>query len=150
MEVKKMVGGFLLQDRDLTAEGSDEFRVVSKAQPTDDQVGELEFALRIAKHVKSNAIVLTKDRTVVGVGAGQMSRVDSVKIAADKAGERSQGSVLASDAFFPFPDGVEAAIAAGVTALVEPGGSRRDDEVVKACDERGAVMIFSDARHFRH
>lgn len=100
--------------------------------------------------MKSNAIVLTCDRTVVGVGAGQMSRVDSVRIAAHKAGDRASGSVLASDAFFPFPDGVEAAIDAGVSAIVQPGGSVRDAEVVKAADAKGVPMLFSGARHFRH
>ena len=100
--------------------------------------------------MKSNAIVLTNDRTVVGVGAGQMSRVDSVRIAAHKAGDRASGSVLASDAFFPFPDGVEAAIDAGVSAIVQPGGSVRDGEVVAAADAKGVPMLFSGARHFRH
>jgi len=149
-EVKKLVGGFLVQDRDLRAEEASEFKVMTKNAPSDDQMDELVFANKIAKHVKSNAIVFTKNRTVVGVGAGQMSRVDSVRIAASKAGERAQGAVLASDAFFPFPDGAEAAIEAGIVALVEPGGSVRDDEVIAACDERGAAMVFSGHRHFRH
>ena len=116
----------------------------------DEQLAELAFANKISKHVKSNAIVLTHDRTVVGVGAGQMSRVDSVRIAAHKAGDRASGSVLASDAFFPFPDGVEAAIDAGVSAIVQPGGSVRDGEVVAAADAKGVPMLFSGARHFRH
>jgi phosphoribosylaminoimidazolecarboxamide formyltransferase / IMP cyclohydrolase len=103
-----------------------------------------------AKHVKSNAIVLTKDRAVVGVGAGQMSRVDSVRIAVEKSGDRHTGSVLASDAFFPFRDGPDAAIAAGITAIVQPGGSVRDDEVVAAADEAGIVMVMTGRRHFRH
>jgi phosphoribosylaminoimidazolecarboxamide formyltransferase/IMP cyclohydrolase len=150
VEVKKLVGGFLLQDRDLELADASTLETVTKTAPTSDQLGELVFANKIAKHVKSNAIVLTKDRTIVGVGAGQMSRVDSVEIAAKKAGDRAQGAALASDAFFPFPDGVEAAIAAGVTCLVEPGGSRRDDEVVAACDEKGVPMVFSGKRHFRH
>ena len=150
VEVKKLVGGFLLQGRDLTCEGEEAFRVVSKAAPTEEQMAGLAFANKIAKHVKSNAIVLTVGQTVVGVGAGQMSRVDSVRMAVSKAGERAVGAVLASDAFFPFPDGVETAIEAGVTALVEPGGSVRDGEVIAACDEKGAAMVFCDARHFRH
>lgn len=150
VEVRKIVGGFLLQGRDLTAEGVESFKTVSKAAPSDDQLAELAFANKIAKHVKSNAIVLTQGRTVVGVGAGQMSRVDSVRLAAHKAGDRAAGSVLASDAFFPFPDGVEAAIEAGVVALVEPGGSVRDDAVIEACDAKGVPMVFSGARHFRH
>lgn len=147
-EVKQMAGGFLVQDRDLSTET--EFESVSKAAPTPEQLAELAFANRISKHVKSNAIVLTQGRTVTGVGAGQMSRVDSVRIAAHKAGDRAAGSVLASDAFFPFPDGVEAAIDAGVVAIVQPGGSVRDDEVVAAADKAGVPMLFSGARHFRH
>lgn len=149
-ELKKLVGGFLLQERDMTAEGTEEFRCVTKAAPSDEQVATLVFANKIAKHVKSNAIVLAGGTTVYGVGAGQMSRVDSVRIACHKAGERARGSVLASDAFFPFPDGVEAAIEAGVCAIVEPGGSVRDDEVIAACDTNDVPMVFSDARHFRH
>ena len=150
VEVKKLIGGFLLQDRDLAAEGGETFRAVTKTAPTDAQVTELTFANKIAKHVKSNAIVLSGGTTVFGVGAGQMSRVDSVRLACAKAGERTQGAVLASDAFFPFPDGVEVAIEHGVAALVEPGGSVRDDEVVAACDAKGVPMVFSGARHFRH
>jgi len=150
VEVKKVVGGFLLQERDLTAEGQDEFRVVTEVAPTTEQAAALAFANRIAKHVKSNAIVLTGPRTVYGVGAGQMSRVDSVRLAVSKAGDRSAGSVLASDAFFPFPDGVEVAMDAGVVALVEPGGSVRDDQIIAACDAARIPMVFSDARHFRH
>lgn len=150
VEVKKMVGGFLLQNRDLDAATPEEMKTVSKAAPTAAQLDELVFANKIAKHVKSNAIVLTKERVVVGVGAGQMSRVDSVDIAAKKAGDRAVGSTLASDAFFPFPDGVEAAIEAGVTCMVEPGGSRRDDEVIAACDQKNIPMVFTGKRHFWH
>ena len=150
VEVRKIVGGFLLQGRDLAVEAEVSFTTVSKAEATAAQMAELAFANRIAKHVKSNAIVLTKDRTVVGVGAGQMSRVDSVRLAAHKAGDRVTGSVLASDAFFPFPDGVEVAIDAGVEALVEPGGSVRDEAVIAACDAAQVPMIFTGARHFRH
>lgn len=150
VEVKKLVGGFLLQERDLTAEAQPDFKNVAKATPTGAQLVELAFANKIAKHVKSNAIVLSGGTTVYGVGAGQMSRVDSVRLAVSKAGDRAKGSVLASDAFFPFPDGVETAIEAGVVAMVEPGGSRRDDEVIAACDKAGVPMVFSGARHFRH
>ena len=146
--MKKLAGGFLVQDRDLTIET--EFESAGEASASADQLSELAFANKISKHVKSNAIVLTSGRTVVGVGAGQMSRVDSVRIAAHKAGDRASGSVLASDAFFPFPDGVEAAIDAGVVAIVQPGGSVRDAEVVKAADAKGVPMLFSGARHFRH
>lgn len=148
VEIKKMTGGFLVQDRDRLAET--EFECVSSAMPTSTQLEELVFANRIAKHVKSNAIVLTQARTVTGVGAGQMSRVDSVRIAADKAGSRAAGSVLSSDAFFPFPDGVEAAIEAGIVAIVQPGGSVRDDEVIAAANAKEVPMLFSGARHFRH
>ena len=150
VEVKKLVGGFLLQSRDLSIEGQGSFRVVSAVEPTGAQLAELTFANKIAKHVKSNAIVLSGGTTVYGVGAGQMSRVDSVRLAVSKAGERARGSVLASDAFFPFPDGVETAIEAGVAALVEPGGSVRDEQVIEACNSAGVPMVFSDARHFRH
>ncbi len=150
VEVKKLVGGFLLQERDLTIECQSEFRSVTSAQPTEEQVRALEFANRIAKHVKSNAIVLAGPTMVYGVGAGQMSRVDSVRLAVSKAGDRAAGSVLASDAFFPFPDGVEVAIDAGVCAMVEPGGSVRDEQIIAACNEANVPMVFSDARHFRH
>ena len=150
VEVKKVVGGFLLQERDLTAEGQAEFRAVTEVSPSSEQTAALAFANRIAKHVKSNAIVLSGPRTVYGVGAGQMSRVDSVRLAVSKAGDRSAGSVLASDAFFPFPDGVEVALDAGVVAIVEPGGSVRDDQIIAACNAAGVPMVFSDARHFRH
>jgi phosphoribosylaminoimidazolecarboxamide formyltransferase/IMP cyclohydrolase len=150
LEVKKLVGGFLLQERDLAIEAEGSFKAVTKKAPSAAQAAELAFANRIAKHVKSNAIVLTQGRTVVGVGAAQMSRVDSVRIAAHKAGDRAQGAALASDAFFPFPDGVEAAIDAGVSAIVQPGGSVRDDDVIAACDRRGVPMAFTGARHFRH
>jgi phosphoribosylaminoimidazolecarboxamide formyltransferase/IMP cyclohydrolase len=150
VEFKQLVGGFLLQGRDLACEGAAEFRAVTRVRPTAAQLAELAFANKIAKHVKSNAIVLSGGTTVHGVGAGQMSRVDSVRLAVAKAGERARGSVLASDAFFPFPDGVETALEAGVVALVEPGGSVRDDAVIAACDAAGVPMVFSDARHFRH
>ena len=149
-EIKKLTGGFLLQERDLDVEGSGQFRTVTKASPSKSQETELAFANKIAKHVKSNAIVLSGGTTVYGVGAGQMSRVDSVRLAVAKAGDRAKGSVLASDAFFPFPDGVEVAIEAGVVALVEPGGSVRDDQVIAACDKAGVGMVFTGARHFRH
>lgn len=149
-ELRKLVGGFLLQERDLAAEDPPAFETATQATPTETQLEELAFAARIAKHVKSNAIVLAGGSTVYGVGAGQMSRVDSVRLAVTKAGERAAGSVLASDAFFPFPDGVEAAMDAGVAAIVQPGGSVRDKEVVAACDARGVPMVVTGQRHFRH
>ena len=150
LELKKLVGGFLLQERDLKAEDPGDARVVTQTRPTADQLASLLFANRVAKHVKSNAIVLAAGSEVLGVGAGQMSRVDAVRLAVHKAGERVAGSVLASDAFFPFPDGAEAAIDAGVAAILQPGGSVRDDAVVEACDARNTPMVFTGARHFRH
>ena len=150
LEVKKLTGGFLLQDRDLRASSADDLEVVTELKPTAEQTEALLFAERIAKHVKSNAIVLASGTRVLGVGAGQMSRVDSVRMAVHKAGDEVEGSVLASDAFFPFPDGVEAAIDAGVRAILQPGGSVRDDAVVGACDRLGAAMVFTGERHFRH
>ena len=152
---KRIGGGLVLQDRDASA--SDEVtkgRIVSARKPTDDEVRALEFAWRVSKHVKSNAIVFARGDApglrTIGVGAGQMSRVESVKIAASKAGELAKGSVLASDAFFPFPDGVELALAHGVTAFAQPGGSVRDAEIIAAADKAGAAMIFTGIRHFRH
>ena len=150
LEWKQLVGGFLLQTRDLKAEGIEDCRVVTRRAPTREQLDTLLFANRVAKHVKSNAIVLASGSEVRGVGAGQMSRVDAVRLAVHKAGEHAQGSSLASDAFFPFPDGVEAAIAAGVSAILQPGGSVRDEDVIAACDRLGAAMVFTSARHFRH
>jgi phosphoribosylaminoimidazolecarboxamide formyltransferase/IMP cyclohydrolase len=150
VEVKKLVGGFLLQVRDLTAVGVADLRTVTKRAPTSLEIEGLLFANRVAKHVKSNAIVLANRTRVLGVGAGQMSRVDSVRLAIAKAGDRAAGSVLGSDAFFPFADGAIAALEAGVTAILEPGGSVRDEEVIAACDARGAAMVFTATRHFRH
>ena len=122
----------------------------TKRPPTTTEMADLHFAWAVCKHVKSNAIVLAKDGMVVGVGAGQMSRVDSVHMAVRKAGDRVKGSVLASDAFFPFRDNVDEAAKAGVTALVQPGGSMRDQESITACDEHGLAMVFTGFRHFRH
>jgi phosphoribosylaminoimidazolecarboxamide formyltransferase/IMP cyclohydrolase len=124
--------------------------VVTKNQPTDEQLAELRFAWAIVRHVKSNAIVLARGQALCGVGAGQTSRVDAVEIAIRKAGTRAALSVLASDAFFPFADSIERAAAAGVAAIIQPGGSRRDDEVMAACDKHGLPMLFTGRRHFRH
>ncbi len=140
----------LAQDGDLAADPEEEWKVVTRIKPSEAQLADLRFAWSVARHVKSNAILLVKDRTVLGVGAGQMSRVDSVEIAVRKAGPRGVGSVLASDAFFPFGDSIPIAAAAGVTAIIQPGGSRRDDEVIAACDEFGLPMIFTARRHFKH
>jgi len=149
-ELKKLVGGFLLQGSDLAAADAAACKPVTKRAPTREELVGLDFANKIAKHVKSNAIVLARGTRVVGVGAGQMSRVDSVRLAVHKAGSQSSGAVLGSDAFFPFPDGVELALDAGVTAFLQPGGSVRDPEVIAACDRAGAAMVFSGLRHFRH
>jgi phosphoribosylaminoimidazolecarboxamide formyltransferase/IMP cyclohydrolase len=147
--VRKVVGGFLVQERDLGF--SRETReVASERYPGDVERKDLEFAWRVCKHVKSNAIVLAKAGTVVGVGAGQMSRVDSVLLAGDKAGPRAKGSVLASDAFFPFRDSIDEAAGFGVTAVIQPGGSIRDAETVEACNEHGLALVLTKARHFRH
>jgi phosphoribosylaminoimidazolecarboxamide formyltransferase/IMP cyclohydrolase len=149
-ELKKLVGGFLLQRRDLAEESPASWKPMTRARASDEQVAALSFANKVCKHVKSNAIVLARGSRVLGVGAGQMSRVDAVRLAIHKAGNAVRGSVLASDAFFPFPDGVEAAMAAGVAAILQPGGSVRDEEVIAACDKGGVPMLFSGVRHFRH
>ena len=149
-EQKRVIGGFLLQGRDLSAETAADCRVVTRVAPTEEDLRALLFANRVAKHVKSNAIVLAQGTRVLGVGAGQMSRVDSVGLAVEKAGAAADGAVLASDAFFPFPDGVVRAMDAGVRAILQPGGSLRDDLVIAACDERGVPMVFTGVRHFRH
>ncbi|MFH0946555.1 MAG: bifunctional phosphoribosylaminoimidazolecarboxamide formyltransferase/IMP cyclohydrolase [Planctomycetota bacterium] len=148
-EVRKVRGGMLIQERDRTGP-ADPFKSVAKKVPDAAMEASLRFAWIVVKHVKSNAIVLVKDCTLVGVGAGQMSRVDSVALAVKKAGERAKGSVLASDAFFPFRDGVDEAGKAGVVAIVQPGGSVRDKEAVEAADEHGMAMVFTGVRHFRH
>ena len=148
--LRTVSGGLLVQDADAAPEEPESWSVPTQAQPDEATLAELRFAWTVCKHVKSNAIVLTRDRSAVGVGAGQMSRVDSVRIAVDKSGGRHQGAVLASDAFFPFRDGPDLALEAGVRALISPGGSVRDDEVVAACDERGVPMVFTGRRHFRH
>jgi phosphoribosylaminoimidazolecarboxamide formyltransferase/IMP cyclohydrolase len=142
----------LLQERDLNGVDADfkDARVVTKRSPTPHEMADLRFAWLVCKHVKSNAIVLAKGAMVVGVGAGQMSRVDSVHMAVRKSGERCKDSVLASDAFFPFRDNVDDAARAGVTAVVQPGGSMRDADSIAACDEHGLAMVFTSVRHFRH
>ena len=150
MDYKRVLGGLLIQDRDADLEDRESMEVVSKVHPTEAQWGDLIFASRVAKHVKSNAIVIAKDLATLGVGAGQMSRVDSTRLAIDKSHGDLQGSVIGSDAFFPFPDAVELAIENGVTAFMQPGGSRRDDLSVKLCDAKGAAMVFSRRRHFLH
>ena len=160
LTVRSISGGLLVQSRDTGCIDDLELKVVSKRQPTARELADLKFAFRVAKHVKSNAIVYVKDGATVGIGAGQMSRVDSARIAALKAQDAAKaaglsepmtrGSVVASDAFFPFADGLLTAAEAGVTAVIQPGGSMRDDEVIKAADEKGLAMVFTGMRHFRH
>ncbi|MBI4228275.1 MAG: bifunctional phosphoribosylaminoimidazolecarboxamide formyltransferase/IMP cyclohydrolase, partial [Deltaproteobacteria bacterium] len=150
-DIKRVVGGILVQDRDLSGEEDfDSFRVETKRQPTDEEIEALKFAWKVCKHVKSNAIVLARDGQTIGIGAGQMSRIDSVKIAAMKANISTKGAVLASDAFFPFRDGIDEAAKSGITAIVQPGGSIRDNETIAAADEHGIAMVFTRVRHFRH
>jgi phosphoribosylaminoimidazolecarboxamide formyltransferase/IMP cyclohydrolase len=143
-------GGMLMQDADTLPDPEDVWQVVTDQKPTDAQMAELRFAWEIVRHVKSNAIVLCKDRMLLGTGAGQMSRVDSVEIAVKKAGDRSEGSVMGSDAFFPFPDSIDRAAAAGVAAIIQPGGSRQDEASIAACNRYGIPMIFTGRRHFKH
>ena len=150
VEVRTVPGGALVQQTDRAAVPPTEYRIVTQTQPTSDQLRSLTFADRVAKHVRSNAIVLVQGTTAVGIGAGQMSRFDSTLIAARKAGKRSQGAVLASDAMFPAADGVIAAIETGAVAIIQPGGSIRDEEVVAAADEASIPMVFTGMRHFRH
>ena len=158
--IRTLAGGFLAQSRDAGRIGRADLRVVTRRAPTDAELDDLLFAFRVCKHVKSNAIVYARDAATVGIGAGQMSRVDSARIAAWKAGEAAraagfdrrltEGSVVASDAFFPFADGLEATIAAGAVAVIQPGGSIRDAEVIAAADAAGVAMVFTGMRHFRH
>lgn len=160
LTVRQVSGGLLVQDKDTGHIDLDDLKVVSKRAPSDGEMQDLLFAWKVAKHVKSNAIVYTKDGATVGVGAGQMSRIDSCRIAARKAEDMAealglevpltQGSCVASDAFFPFADGLLAAAEAGATAIIQPGGSMRDDEVIKAADEAGLAMVLTGMRHFRH
>lgn len=149
-EIKKIVGGVLLQDRDLGRVEIADCKIVSARQPTNDELIAMDFAWKVAKHVKSNAIIFAKPGRTVGIGAGQMSRIDSVKIGSLKAQEDLKGSVLASDAFFPFRDGIDEAAKVGISAIIQPGGSVRDEEVIQAANEHGLAMILTGMRHFRH
>jgi phosphoribosylaminoimidazolecarboxamide formyltransferase / IMP cyclohydrolase len=152
-DLKRVIGGLLVQDRDLDLEDRSEMEVVTERKPSEREWGEMLFAWRVCKHVRSNAIVLARDLASVGIGAGQMSRVDSVRLAIEKARATDTdltGGALASDAFFPFSDGPQLAVDAGVTAIIQPGGSVRDHEVVDAADAAGISMVFTHRRHFRH
>jgi phosphoribosylaminoimidazolecarboxamide formyltransferase/IMP cyclohydrolase len=151
LDIKKVVGGALLQDSDLSSdEDFVNFKVVTKREPTDEEILALKFAWKVCKHVKSNAIVFARDGRTIGIGAGQMSRIDSVRLATMKSRVPTNGAVLASDAFFPFRDGIDEAAKSGIAAIVQPGGSLRDKETIAAADEHGIAMIFTGVRHFRH
>ncbi len=153
LDFKRINGGLLVQDRDLGMVGIDDLQLVTEKKPTEDQLRDLLFAWKVAKFVKSNAIVYVQNQKTIGVGAGQMSRVYSAKIAGIKASDENlvvEGSVMASDAFFPFRDGIDAAHEAGITAVIQPGGSMRDDETIAAANEHGMAMVFTSMRHFRH
>lgn len=150
-DIKKVIGGALIQDRDMTSDSDfADYKVPTKRQPTDQEIKDMMFAWKVCKHVKSNAIIYAKNHQTVGIGAGQMSRVDSVQIAKMKAQMPTKGCVLASDAFFPFRDAIDEASKAGIKAIVQPGGSIRDEEVVAAADEHGMAMITTGVRHFKH
>jgi phosphoribosylaminoimidazolecarboxamide formyltransferase/IMP cyclohydrolase len=152
-DMKRVLGGMLVQDRDVDLEDRSSMEVVTARKPSEQEWGEMLFAWKVCKHVRSNAIVLSRDLSSVGIGAGQMSRVDSVRIAVEKAaaaGAELAGGAMASDAFFPFSDGPQLAIEAGVTAVIQPGGSVRDPEVVEAADAAGVAMVFTGRRHFKH
>ncbi|MGI9401550.1 MAG: bifunctional phosphoribosylaminoimidazolecarboxamide formyltransferase/IMP cyclohydrolase, partial [Rhizobiaceae bacterium] len=160
MSMKNIAGGYLVQSRDNGSVTADDLSIVTKRKPEDQEFADMLFAFKVAKHVKSNAIVYAKNGVTAGIGAGQMSRIDSSRIAARKAEDAAKmadlsepltrGSVVASDAFFPFADGLLSAVEAGATAVIQPGGSMRDEEVIKAADEAGIAMVFTGMRHFRH
>lgn len=150
ISLRQIDGGWLAQTSDNAGDQHGEWKVATKVQPTEQQLADLKFAWSMVRHVKSNAILLAKNQMVLGVGAGQMSRVDSVEISIRKAGERAKGAALASDAFFPFADSIALAKVAGVAAIIQPGGSKRDDEVIAACDAAGIPLILTGRRHFKH
>jgi phosphoribosylaminoimidazolecarboxamide formyltransferase/IMP cyclohydrolase len=153
LEVRSVTGGLLIQTRDLGMVAAADLKIVTKRQPTAAELADLQFAWRVCKFVKSNAIIYARDRTTLGVGAGQMSRVYSSRVAAMKAKDEKlavAGAVMASDAFFPFRDGLDVAAEFGIKAVIQPGGSKRDDEVIAAADEHGMAMVFTGMRHFRH
>ena len=149
-DTRRVRGGLLVQDRNADVELREDMNVVTQRRPSEKEWGDLLFSWKVCNHVRSNAIVIAKDLATAGIGAGQMSRVDSVRLAVEKARVPLEGSALASDAFFPFADGPQVAIEAGVTSIIQPGGSKRDQEVIDACDEAGVAMVFTTRRHFRH
>ena len=150
VEFRSVEGGLLCQDSDSVAEDVAAFTCPTKRKPTDEEMAELVFAWKACKSVKSNAILIAKDHASVGAGGGQPNRVNSARIAVEQAGEKARGAVAASDAFFPFRDGFDVLAQAGVTAVIQPGGSIRDEEVIAAADEQGVAMVFTGHRHFRH
>lgn len=149
-DLKKVGGGLLLQEKDEILYDESNIRVVTKRKPTDEELAVMKFAMKVVKHVKSNAIVLARPNRTIGIGCGQMNRITAANLAIEAGGDLCKGAVMASDAFFPFPDCVEAAYKAGVTAIIQPGGSIRDQESIEACDKYGIAMVFTGIRHFRH
>lgn len=149
-DLRRLDGGLLVQDRDVEEDTASDWKCVTEREPNETELRDLQFGWHMVRHVRSNAIVVAKGEQLLGVGAGQMSRVDSVEIAIKKAAENAPGGVLASDAFFPFPDSIEAAAAAGLTAVIEPGGSKQDAAVIDACNKHGIAMLFTGRRHFKH
>ena len=150
LDIRKISGGLLVQDTDSLSLNSNSWETKSKRNPNEQEIRDMMFAWQAAKHVKSNSIVLAKDNALIGMGAGQPNRVTSVHLALKIAGDRSQGTVLASDAFFPFADGIELAASGGVTAVIEPGGSVRDADIIETADRLNLALIFTGHRHFRH
>ncbi len=150
LQMHKIAGGFLLQQRDLLGLDETNWKVVSKRTPGEAEMRDLRFAWLACKYVKSNAIALAKENAMIGSGAGQQDRVNACRIAVAKAGERAKGAVAASDAFFPFPDGPQILLEAGITAIIQPGGSLRDQETIDAVNRFGAAMVATGQRHFRH
>jgi len=150
LDIKKITGGFLLQTRDIKIEDINDFEVVTQKSPSNEEMSDLLFSWKVVKHVKSNAIVYVNNKTTIGIGAGQMSRIDSANIGVQKAVNGCKGAVMASDAFFPFRDSVDSAAKAGISAIIQPGGSIRDQEVIDACNEHDIAMVFTNVRHFKH
>jgi len=150
LDLRRVKGGVLVQTTDVLSEGESSPHAVTNRQPTEQELSDLLFAWKAVKCIKSNAIVIAKDKTLVGMGAGQPSRVVSVELALKRAGSEALDSVMASDAFFPFPDGPELAFKAGVTAVIQPGGSKKDDEVIAVANKYNIAMVFTGTRHFRH
>ena len=150
LEMRRVVGGMLVQDFDLVTYDKNNLKVVTKRAPSEEEMKALDFAWKVCKHIKSNAILISRKNVTVGVGAGQMSRVDSAKIAVMKARSDVKGCVAASDAFFPFPDGLQVLADAGITAVIQPGGSMRDKEVIELADKYNIAMVFTGIRHFKH